>query len=113
MRGSMAGMEQHFGKLWGFGSVSELQAAKTGGNNLYGGGTFADSAGFMDGSNAMAYHPFTSGSSYGWNGFNLGGISIGEINIGGTNASPQQIAEAVQNGVAGASNARCQRGFAT
>ena len=118
MRGSMAGMEQHFGALWGFGSVSELQAAKTGGENLYaggGGGTFADAAtsGFMEGSNEMAYQPFTGGASYGWNGFNLGGISIGEINIGGTNASPQQIAQAVQDGVAGAINARYQRGFNT
>lgn len=118
MRGSMAGMEKHFGALWGFGSVSELQAAKTGGENLYaggGGGTFADAAtsGFMEGSNEMAYQPFTGGASYGWNGFNLGGISIGEINIGGTNASPQQIAQAVQDGVAGAINARYQRGFNT
>lgn len=27
-RGSMAGMEQYFGQLWGYGSIAELQAAK-------------------------------------------------------------------------------------
>lgn len=43
----------------------------------------------------------------------LGGINIESINIGGTNASPQQIAQAVQDGVAGAINARYQRGFNT
>ena len=108
MRGSMAGMEQHFGKLWGFGSVSELQAAKNGGNNLYS-GSFAES-GLVEGSNEMAFHPFTSGS-YGWNGFNLGGITIGEINIGGTNATPKDIAAAVQDGVVKAIDARYQRGL--
>lgn len=115
IRGSMAGMEKHFGKLWGFGSVAELQAAKTGGENLYaggGGGTFADAAGFMEGSNQMAYSPFQGIPGVG-NTPLLGGITIGEINIGGTNATPQQIAEAVQNGVAGAINARYQRGLTT
>jgi hypothetical protein len=41
------------------------------------------------------------------------GINIEAINIGGTNATPQEIAQAVQNGVVGAINARYQRGFAT
>ena len=115
--GSMAGMEQYFGSLWGFGSVSELQAAKTGGNNLYaggGGGTFADAAtsGFMEGSNQMAYSPFQGIPGVG-NTPLLGGITIGEINIGGTNATPREIALAVQDGVAGAINARYQRGLTT
>ena len=117
IRGSMAGMEKHFGKLWGFGSVAELQAAKTGGENLYaggGGGTFADAAtsGFVEGSNQMAYSPFQGIPGVG-NTPLLGGISIGEINIGGTNATPREIALAVQDGVAGAINARFQRGLTT
>ena len=41
------------------------------------------------------------------------GINIEAINIGGTNATPREIAEAVQNGVAGAINARFQRGLTT
>lgn len=41
----------------------------------------------------------------------LGGVNIEAINIGGTNASPQQIAEAVRNGVQGAIDARYQRGL--
>ena len=43
----------------------------------------------------------------------LGGVNIGEINIGGTNATPKEIAQAVKDGVQGAINARYQRGFNT
>ena len=36
VRGSMEGMEKYFGELWGFGSVSELQAAKNQGDSSQG-----------------------------------------------------------------------------
>lgn len=72
IRGSMEGMEQYFGSLWGFGSVSELQAAKHQNEqdgvddaNAYAmaqdvsGDTSAPApaAGFMSGSNEMAMSP--------------------------------------------------------
>lgn len=116
-RGSMAGMEEYFGPLLGYGSISEY---KQNTNQLNVGASNANNTGdttqtwarsvvegttssLLPGSNETAMSPLQ--------GFNMGGISIGAINIGGTNATPQEIANAVQDGVFGAINARYQRGF--
>ena len=134
--GSMAGMEQYFGSLWGFGSIAELQAAKKGTDepepvasvspapnktdtelayDMPTLGEYQDSYAansFVSGENEMATS-IPGFDSFRSLGFNMGGISIGEINIGGTNATPKEIAQAVQDGVAGAINARYQRGLTT
>lgn len=131
IRGSMQGMEQHFGELWGFGSVSELTGARnqdeTAGTSAgalaiadrmgeatedymqdigqttvdsYG----AEAAGFMEGSNQMASVPGLSDIFSGIGGagssstFNLGNPVI-NINVAGTNASAQEIAGAVKDGL--------------
>ena len=96
-----------------YSGVDSVDVPKTSDYN----GSYADAAtsglamsnGFMPGEWEMA-----TGGIPGLNGgFNMGGISISAINIGGTNATPKEIAQAVQNGVVGAINARYQRGFAT
>ena len=71
VRGSMEGMEKYFGELWGFGSVSELQAAKNQDDGVSNQNDYAlaqavtgsqqdaaPSAGFMEGSNQAAMSPF-------------------------------------------------------
>lgn len=74
VRGSMQGMEEYFGSLWGFGSVSELQAAKNQDDGVSNQNDYAlaeavtgsqqdvpdvaGSAGFVEGSNEMAMSPF-------------------------------------------------------
>ena len=125
VRGSMQGMEQYFGSLWGFGSVSELQAAKhkdeTEGASasslpmmagisdeaspMVAEGSYgAEAAGFMEGSNQMASVPGLSDIFSGIGGagssstFNLGNPVI-NINVAGTNASAEEIAGAVKNGL--------------
>ena len=115
--GSMQGMEKHFGELWGFGSVSELAGAKNQDTSdgisgdmvamspepSYG----SDVAGFMEGSNQMASVPGMSSVFGGFGGggsasstFNMGNPVI-NINVAGTNATAEEIAGAVKDGLTG------------
>ena len=194
VRGDMEGMEQYFGELWGFGSVAELQAAKTPAeeNNdvqqfaytkpaeeksvpaagLVSGdremamsipqfqkkeetgfgqlfnlfkkddktepvyaespeipmqevfkefpssqdvqGSYADMASsIVSGDQEMIIPPSNETVNTSNSTINLGGISIGDIIIGGTKATPKEIAQAVQDGVKGAIDFRFQRGLVT
>lgn len=106
VRGSMQGMEEYFGSLWGFGSVSELQAAKNQDDGVSNQNDYAlaqavtgsqqevpdvpGSASFVEGSNEMAAAPFKDV----FKGWEMPQITVPDIKIPEMNMPDIQVAAA-------------------
>lgn len=123
-RGSMFGMEQYFGSLWGFGSVSELQAAKghSGGGGdsttgniaagmLKGIGLDTSAVGMAPAKDSYAAsvasmggagYPATVGGGFGdgagYGNYTFGGSTV-NIYVKSTSATPEEIGSAAKSGV--------------